>query len=333
MAVELGWFVYTLAVMLVAVVACAVSIMMWVLTNRKRSLVAAGIFALYFFEVALILFEEYSGAKPTAEQFFSQGLAYPALSVAVSVALMGLVWQWLHLRSHHRVKLPATLAFMAFFGIGSALLAPWQLNASQLHQVVYWEFRDLTLAGCLLATYLWYRKASKNEQLDMERSRTTFEIACILVLLMCLEDAYTILFMEQPAPGSWYYSFVWHWSQRNFSENLLMIWCAVRLVGQAHQEMGVFGRHPVPPVTAAQQDEGAGYERRIALKMPHFCETYGVSQREADVMALVAQGKTVQEIADALFISPGTVKTHLHRIYVKTQAPNREELVAAFWRL
>ena len=50
------------------------------------------------------------------------------------------------------------------------------------------------------------------------------------------------------------------------------------------------------------------------------------SKRENEVAALILQGLTTQETADALFISVATVKTHLQHIYEKTGVRNRAEL-------
>ncbi|HJW73715.1 MAG TPA: LuxR C-terminal-related transcriptional regulator [Geothrix sp.] len=55
-------------------------------------------------------------------------------------------------------------------------------------------------------------------------------------------------------------------------------------------------------------------------------ETYGISKREGEVIQLVCQGRTNQEIADTLFISLKTVKDHNYRIFQKTGVRNRVEL-------
>lgn len=44
-----------------------------------------------------------------------------------------------------------------------------------------------------------------------------------------------------------------------------------------------------------------------------------LTDREKDVLQLVCQHKSYQEIADALFIGKSTVKTHMHNIYVKLE--------------
>jgi LuxR family maltose regulon positive regulatory protein len=53
-----------------------------------------------------------------------------------------------------------------------------------------------------------------------------------------------------------------------------------------------------------------------------------LSDRELEVLALVAQGLSNREIAERLFITVGTVKTHAHNIYGKLGVNRRTEAVA-----
>mgnify|MGYP001052188291 CR=1 FL=1 len=53
---------------------------------------------------------------------------------------------------------------------------------------------------------------------------------------------------------------------------------------------------------------------------------YGLSMREEDVLKLLAEGLSNQEIAKQLFISPNTVKTHVKNIYSKLGVNNRLKL-------
>ena len=54
-----------------------------------------------------------------------------------------------------------------------------------------------------------------------------------------------------------------------------------------------------------------------------------LTQRETEILALVAVGARNEEVADELCISPHTVKSHLHNIFKKIEVPNR--LQAALW--
>jgi DNA-binding NarL/FixJ family response regulator len=53
-----------------------------------------------------------------------------------------------------------------------------------------------------------------------------------------------------------------------------------------------------------------------------------LSPREGEVLQLVAQGATNKEIADSLFISENTVKTHLRNIMEKLHLANRSQAAA-----
>lgn len=51
-----------------------------------------------------------------------------------------------------------------------------------------------------------------------------------------------------------------------------------------------------------------------------------LSQREAEVVTLILQGKTIQEMADMLVLSDKTVNTYRYRLYEKLQVKNDVEL-------
>jgi DNA-binding CsgD family transcriptional regulator len=59
---------------------------------------------------------------------------------------------------------------------------------------------------------------------------------------------------------------------------------------------------------------------------PALVEQHGLSPREREVIPLLNQGLSNREIAEKLFVSLATVKTHLHNIYEKTGTKSRYEL-------
>ena len=56
-------------------------------------------------------------------------------------------------------------------------------------------------------------------------------------------------------------------------------------------------------------------------------ELGGLTEREREVMALVAEGLSNEEIAERLIVSPATAKTHVSRAMVKLGARDRAQLV------
>jgi DNA-binding NarL/FixJ family response regulator len=53
----------------------------------------------------------------------------------------------------------------------------------------------------------------------------------------------------------------------------------------------------------------------------------GLTMREAEVLALLAEGLSNTEIAQRLYLSNATVKTHINRIFAKTGARDRAQAV------
>ncbi|MGB2710712.1 MAG: helix-turn-helix transcriptional regulator, partial [Conexibacter sp.] len=54
----------------------------------------------------------------------------------------------------------------------------------------------------------------------------------------------------------------------------------------------------------------------------------GLSGSELRVLALVADGRSTEEAADALSLSPHTVRTHLRNVMRKLEASSRAHAVA-----
>jgi DNA-binding NarL/FixJ family response regulator len=51
------------------------------------------------------------------------------------------------------------------------------------------------------------------------------------------------------------------------------------------------------------------------------------TNREIEILALLAQGANANAIAEKLYLSPDTIKTHKRNVLRKTQAPNTIALV------
>jgi DNA-binding NarL/FixJ family response regulator len=65
--------------------------------------------------------------------------------------------------------------------------------------------------------------------------------------------------------------------------------------------------------------------RMHALHAPAMNLLHTLSEREREVLAQIAQGKTNQDIATALHLSENTIKYYLKNVYQKLQVTNRTE--------
>jgi DNA-binding NarL/FixJ family response regulator len=72
---------------------------------------------------------------------------------------------------------------------------------------------------------------------------------------------------------------------------------------------------------------------QAAAGAPTPAARLGLTPREAEVLALVAAGRSNRQIAQALFISPKTVGVHVSNILAKLGVDGRVEAAAVAHRL
>ena len=142
------------------------------------------------------------------------------------------------------------------------------------------------------------------------------------------------------------------WSQaRSFTNKALEVATKVRFrpeIALARLQLAeiLFRRHPNEHVEALGHLEfataefaemkmrpsleraGALHDRTEARRPERATYPDGLTEREVDVLRLIASGKTNQEIGDELFISTRTVATHVANILNKIGAANRAESAA-----
>lgn len=108
-------------------------------------------------------------------------------------------------------------------------------------------------------------------------------------------------------------------SQRRFFLELLSVFSSVAGLWYLAQKTG----RPEPVA-----ESGPLKAARESSIRRQFIRRYQLTEREGQVLALVLEGKSNQAISDALFISLGTTKVHLHNIFQKTGVTSREQLRA-----
>ena len=93
---------------------------------------------------------------------------------------------------------------------------------------------------------------------------------------------------------------------------VLGIWLGLKLTGR--QQRIVVKEVPVPAGEPFIPDE----RKR---------ENLGITRRELEILELIAQGMSNREIAEKLFVSENTVKTHSSRVFEKLGARRRTQAV------
>lgn len=327
-----AFFLYTCGLMGIAVMACTISMAVWLLTRRRDCFYVLAGFGAYALEVALVFFDEYAHSKFAFPELFDEPLMHPVESAVLGIVVMGSVWLWILWRVHAPCNRSLRVVPIAVFALGSALLVPREGASSTVQQYCYWLWRDASFLLVLGFAAWWYRsRAGEYERLDMARSRTFFAVACVLVVCVIIEDTLMILVYRPAYDTSVQATFLWYLSGRNISENVLMVFCVVQLMRCNERLLRVYAGHPAavderPGLDASAP--AAELEPRLLL----YADAHALSGREREVLMLVLRGMDTKNIASELVVSVGTVKAHLSRIYKKAGVHNRDDLVQDFWR-
>lgn len=88
----------------------------------------------------------------------------------------------------------------------------------------------------------------------------------------------------------------------------------------------VFGREPEEPPESAEP-EGVGPRKELKERIEEVKEEYRLTPREKEFVELIYRGKSNKEIAEMLFLSESTVKTHIYNIFRKMGVKNRVSVI------
>jgi DNA-binding NarL/FixJ family response regulator len=182
-------------------------------------------------------------------------------------------------------------------------------------EIVHWGFRSLLTAQDWVERYIGAQTAE--EALELVRAH---EPHVAMVDVMVGDDSGAALCQQirEACPRT----------------RVLLMARNGAITGQSARAAGAFGS--VPKDWSAQDLASAA--RMVALGMTVFApdrEQPGtlLSERERQVLHLIAIGATNREIAERLFLSPHTVKDHTSTLYRKVKAKNRADAIQRAQRL
>lgn len=132
-----------------------------------------------------------------------------------------------------------------------------------------------------------------------------------------LEDTFVIFNIDQ------YSDIVFKINNRNVSEDIYTIILSIAIIYFCNRDFPL----SVLEKDAAKLEENQSDE---PVLLAPFCDAYQLTQREREVLSLLLECKTNQDIANELFLSIGTVKTHIHNIFVKLEVNKRAEVFVSY---
>lgn len=319
------FFFYTLVILVVCIAAGLLQFAAAGATRSKACVALGSFFLLYFCELGVIFLEEYLSqnlAFPEAEYY---DIINPVARTIISTLLLGALWasalSWLDRFDLRRWLVP-TGVFLA-----AQVLCVLALPYGALRQFLYYTCRQVFMA-CMLA-YAW--RALPHEPSDrpwlLGAEKWLRWVVAGLVAIVA-EDLLVIVVLDPLYVDS----LPLYLAERNFAENILLLALAWLACKQALDVLQFRLRQPPAPSPAEEGAPDETFAHHRDERLPRYAEQHGLTAREREVLALVLENKSNTEMADELFLSVGTVKTHVHNIVKKTGAQDRDDLRRDFWQ-
>lgn len=174
------------------------------------------------------------------------------------------------------------------------------------------------LPNQLFSFYVGLRALSLAKNLQTEISQLSIRylkrvgiLAIIFSIAIILEDSYVIFNVDQ------YSSLTLKIYNRNVCEDIFSI-----IISSLVIYFFIHDYQSAHSITNQLETK----EQKEEAYFHHFCQKYQFTKREEDIFRLLLQHKQNQEIADELYLSLGTVKAHVHNIFVKLNIKKRTQI-------
>ena len=162
-----------------------------------------------------------------------------------------------------------------------------------------------------LGFYCWFGAKKELPALNKGYLKKLSIISFLFSILIVIEDSFVIFNVDQ------YSSLTTKIYNRSISEDIFSIVVCLLMIHFFLKDRQV-------------QEEETPEEQEEAIMIKRFCHAHQFTQRESEVFELLLFHCTNQEIADRLFLSLGTVKTHVHNIFIKLDIKKRTQIFPLF---
>lgn len=112
-------------------------------------------------------------------------------------------------------------------------------------------------------------------------------------------------------------AFLIHWLEQQYALRLFSTETYVVVLASLFTALGIW-----LGINLNKPAKGGGFSQNSKA-----IQALGISQREIEVLELLAAGNSNQEIASQLFVSISTVKTHLIHLYQKLEVARRTQAI------
>jgi DNA-binding NarL/FixJ family response regulator len=172
----------------------------------------------------------------------------------------------------------------------------------------------LAIYGLVAIRKMSQKDKNMNAQIsDIMLFKKLLIITIVLTIIITIEDTIVIFFYDTYAIGKV------HMTNRSMSEDILAIIYAVIAISY-------FAKGLINADKSNEGEKDSSQKNNLISKSLKFAYAYNMTSRELEVLLLLVENKSNQEISEELFISMGTVKSHIHNIFAKLEVTKRSHV-------
>lgn len=324
-------FIYNIFLIVLYTVVVTFCLINYRAKKRPLFVATAVLFLFYIFDNIIIYMTEFLAEFSTLYDF--QFMSVPAFKTLIylvtSFCLVSIQGAVLPDRQKDR-----DIAGLVFLGL-SLLFVPMAGNGALKVWLYYLPAQLFTL---YLGTsgLLYLKKCPDSLDQEMASYRKLLWITAIFSVLILIEDTIVIFSFDI------YSDIMVKINNRSLSEDIMSIIYSFFAIGYLVRQLQIPGASRTDgaslPAGASQTDGNFPQRETSDMEAPedntaflHFVSQYQLTSREQDILKVLLTDKNNQEISDALFISIGTVKTHVHNIFQKVNVTKRSQLLRVYY--
>lgn len=272
--------------------------------GMPKSLVFASIaLALYAF-----VFAFFSARTASSEYAFSSG---PVLQALCNIASAAIIISALLFSKKSSGLYGVYRSIPLIFALGFALFAVAPNAASSI------------AGACIMLAYLLFEALSLNDYCNVVKTNDSSLLKYMAIARLC---ASTGIFV------GWVLNFgILHILGNKIEPEFLIAICLVVVVATstlAFTDRALNDLRNIADNRIAQEYIEQRPDKQLLVK--EFASEQNLSKRETEVLEYLIAGRTTQYIASKLFIAESTARTHVHKIYAKTDTHDRMNLLDSF---
>lgn len=310
-------FIYNILLIILYTCPLVYSVNLYISKKQPIYLQLTVLFSLYILDNILIYMTEFFDKFSTIYNL--QFMSIPSIKtfIMLSITLVYFIIQKNVLKKDLKPLDYITLTLLTV----SLFVIPLILDGAVMVWSYYLPYQLISIyLGIIGIKHLKHNPDLLKDSFSMSIYKNILICTVIFSLLIIIEDTVVIFSYDV------YSDLLVKINNRSISEDILSIIFAVYAIKYCNKKLSL---------TSKEILEGFDFNTPTNLEnnsnlFYEFSSVYNLTKREQEIFKLLLQDKTNQEISDELFISIGTVKTHIHNIFQKVDVSRRAQLINCY---